>query len=153
MSTVVGLFARRQDAEFAVQELRNQGFGDDISVVAKDDKKEGAKDGGVNLTTGATTGGVLGGAAGLLAGVGALAIPGIGPVIAMGPIAAGLTGAVAGGLAGSLVDLGIPQQRGRFFEEQVRQGRILAAVKTDSSKAQKAADILRSKGAQDVEID
>ncbi|HHY47360.1 MAG TPA: hypothetical protein GX506_08710, partial [Firmicutes bacterium] len=93
-----------------------------------------------------------GGAAGLLAGLGALAIPGIGPIVAAGPLAATLSGAVTGGLVGGLVDLGIPDERGRYYEERVKQGGVLTAVKTDARKADEAARILRESGATDVEM-
>lgn len=160
VSTVIGVFRSEDDAERAVRQLRDEGFSDnEISLVKKGEGNKGA-DGGkatgggggnLNMSTGATTGGVLGGIGGILAGVGALAIPGIGPIIAAGPIAAGLSGAVAGGLAGSLIDLGIPQDRGRFYEEEVRQGKVLAAVKTDRNKAEKVTSVLEENGAYDVE--
>lgn len=163
MSTVIGVFRSEDDAERAIRQLRDEGFSDnEISLVRKgEDGKEanraragGPGDGGtdtLDMSTGAATGGVLGGIGGVLAGVGALAIPGIGPIIAAGPIAAGLSGAVAGGLAGSLIDLGIPQDRGEYYEEQVKRGKVLAAVKTDDDKARKAAKILEANDAYDVE--
>jgi hypothetical protein len=104
-----------------------------------------------NLTNGTTTGGTLGGLAGILGGVGAMAIPGIGPILAAGPIAAGLTGAVTGGLAGGLVDLGIPEERGQYYEEEVKKGGILATVEADQDKINDVASYLRSSGARDVE--
>jgi outer membrane lipoprotein SlyB len=106
---------------------------------------------GPSAATGVTTGGVLGGVAGLLAGLGALTIPGLGPIVAAGPIAATLTGAVGGGLVGGLVDMGIPEERSQYFESKVREGRILAVVDADSSKVDQAARTMRDFGASDVE--
>lgn len=161
MSTVIGVFRAQDEADRAVRQLRDEGFAEnEISIVKKGEGAKEANRGGnagdtggnaLDMSTGATTGGVLGGVGGILAGVGALAIPGIGPIIAAGPIAAGLTGAVAGGLAGSLVDLGIPSDRGRYYEEEVRKGKILAAIKADTTRVGKAAKILRDNGAYDVE--
>lgn len=86
-----------------------------------------------------------------MASAGALAIPGIGPIIAAGPLAAALSGAVAGGLAGGLLDMGIPEDRGRQLEEDVKQGRVLCVVEADGGRAEEAAQILRAAGARNVE--
>ncbi|MGI6097917.1 MAG: hypothetical protein ACOYBM_07380 [Dethiobacteria bacterium] len=153
--TVLGIFRNRDGAENALSELKAQGFEDDISLVAKDDREQDQDDTmtmeNQDLTEGSVTGGALGGLAGWLAGAGALLIPGVGPIIAAGPLAAALTGVVAGGVAGGLVDYGIPEERGRYYEEQVKQGGILLSVKTSDSKAEDAAAIMRDNGAQDVE--
>lgn len=146
--TVIGVFRNRQDAEAAVNELRQKGFGREISVVTRD---QGQGGGGGTLAEGVVTGGALGGLAGLLAGAGALAIPGVGPILAAGPIAGALTGAATGGLAGGLIDWGIPEQRGRFYEQKLREGNLVAMVKSSDPKVNEAADILRRHGAQDVE--
>ena len=147
---VIGVFSDRSSAEKAISELRNQGFGsEEINIIGQK--------GGSNTTyeddvsDGALTGGTLGGIGGLLVGVGALAIPGVGPIVAAGPIAAALSGAVAGGIAGGLIDWGIPAETSRKYEQQVAQGGILAVIKTDSAKVQQAAQILRQGGAVDVE--
>jgi len=87
---------------------------------------------------------------GVLAGAGALAIPGIGPIVAAGPLAAALTGAVAGGVAGGLLDMGIPEEEGKRYEEDVKQGKVLAIVETDQGRASDAEEILRSQGADEV---
>lgn len=157
MSTAIGVFNSRDDAEAAVAALHDKGFTErEISLVAKKgaeddgDEEEGAMSN--DLTTGAATGGAIGGVAGLLAGVGALAIPGVGPILAAGPLAAGLSGALAGGLAGGLVDWGIPADRGKFYEGKVKSGDTLALVKTDDDRAEAAASILKAKGGADVEI-
>lgn len=156
MSTVVGTFANREAAEKAARELRDRGFTEDeISLVAKEDKDQAKGNGSTDMETaadGATWGGIAGGAAGLLAAVGAIAIPGIGPIVAAGPLAATLTGAAGGGLAGGLLDMGIPEDRGQFYEDEVKRGRVLAAVDTESNMAEQAAEILRQNGASDVEV-
>jgi tetrahydromethanopterin S-methyltransferase subunit C len=104
---------------------------------------------------GAGAGGVLGGTLGLLAGIGALAIPGVGPLIAAGPVLAALSGAAAGaavgGLTGALVGLGIPELEARAYEGKVKSGNILIAVHTDAREAEKAAEqILKEAGAHHV---
>lgn len=157
MSTVIGVFNRTEEAENAVNQMRNQGFtNEEISIIAKEEGQgaEGTDDdttGLGTLTSGTTTGGLIGGLAGLLAGIGAFAVPGVGPIVAAGPLAATFSGAVAGGVAGGLVDMGIPEARSEYYEEQVRQGGILAVVKTDDNRVEEAANILRDNGAQDVE--
>ncbi len=156
--TVIGVFTSRDQAEKAVAELRDKGFEKEISLLAKDDQYTPDRDensvmfgSGDSVSNGATTGGVLGGIAGLAVGAGALAIPGLGPIVAAGPIAGLLSGAATGGVAGGLVDWGIPEERGRFYEEKVKDGNIVAAVKTSGDKVNSAADVLRKYGAQDVE--
>lgn len=161
MATTIGVFDSQQDAERAVETLQQEGFSEEeISVIAKDDRAEqgtgaqSAGDGEVemeNISDGVAWGGGLGAAGGLLAGVGALAIPGIGPILAAGPLAAALSGAVAGGLGGGLIDLGIPEQRGKEYEQDVQQGRILCVVESAGDKTNDAARIMREAGAYDVE--
>ncbi|MGI6574417.1 MAG: general stress protein [bacterium] len=156
--TVIGVFRSEDQAQQAVGALRQAGFTEnEISLVAK--KGQGGGGGrnqdtmtdGSDIGGGVTTGGVLGGLAGLAAGAGALVIPGIGPLIAAGPLAGLLSGAAAGGIAGGLIDWGIPEDRGRYYEEQVKQGQILAAIRVSDDKTEKAAEILRQNNAQDVE--
>ncbi|MDD4169203.1 MAG: hypothetical protein PHD36_02890 [Desulfotomaculaceae bacterium] len=159
LKTVVGLFNSREQAEKAVSALRERGFHEEISVVAADHEKTGGNfqqragqiDQGNNISSGVTTGGLLGGLAGLAMGAGALVIPGIGPILAAGPIAGVLSGAATGGLAGGLIDWGIPAERGQFFEEQVKEGKILASVRTEDTKINDAASVMRDNGAQNVE--
>lgn len=162
LKTVVGLFDSRDQAEKAVSDLRGRGFHEEISVLAADKSKAGGDTerfnqlsrpatGGGSVASGVTTGGVLGGLAGLALGAGALAIPGIGPVVAAGPIAGLLSGAATGGIAGGLIDWGVPAERGRFYEGKVREGKILASVRADDNKIHQAANVLRQHGAQDVE--
>lgn len=151
MSTVIGVFSDEETAESAISAMRDGGFGDDeISLVARG--QDGASDDQMgSLTSGTATGGTIGGVAGLMAGIGALAIPGIGPIVALGPIAATLSGAMAGGITGGLIDLGIPPQRGEYYQNQVREGKILSVIETDEEKVEQAASILRDNGAYDVE--
>jgi hypothetical protein len=159
LSTIIGTFASRDQAEKAVRALRNKGFTEDeISIVAKEGGNKGDLEtanedmGGMGgASDGTAWGSALGGVAGLLAGVGALAIPGIGPIVAAGPLAATLSGAVTGGVAGGLLDLGVPEERGRFYEEEVKKGRFLTVIDTDSGMVEDAARIMRDNGAADVE--
>ncbi len=153
LSTVIGVFDDKGQAENAVNEIRNAGITEDrISIVGKEDRFEddaGMRD--QNLMRGTSTGGALGGLAGLLAGAGALTIPGIGPILAVGPLAAGLTGVAAGGLAGGLVDLGIPGDRGDYYENEVKKGGILGVVKTEGNSVEDISSYMRNNGAKDVE--
>lgn len=172
MATVVGVFSSHEQAEKAVRSLHEKGFTkDDISIAARDEGKgadqrgqgqgkegfgfEAGGDMGMNtdtVTDGTAWGGALGGLAGLLAGVGALAIPGIGPIVAAGPLAAALSGAVAGGVAGGLIDLGIPEQEGRRYEDELKQGNALAIIEASGDKVELAQSILKESGASEVQV-
>lgn len=155
VKSVIGVFNSREQAEQAVNALRTQGFTtEEINIVSKDKNKQNRQDSEYfedDITDGALTGGTLGGIGGLLLGAGALAIPGVGPILAAGPIAAALSGAVAGGIAGGLIDWGIPAEAGKRYERQVAEGGILAVIRSDAAKANQAAQILRQSGAKDVE--
>jgi hypothetical protein len=157
-----GIFTSRKGAEDCVNYLVIDGFkSDDISILAPDanttkelatEKHTKAPEG---ATTGATTGGILGGALGLLAGIGAIAIPGVGPFIAAGPIMGALAGmgagAAAGGLVGALVGMGIPEYEAKCYEGHVRDGGILVSVHCESSDwVSRAKDILKKSGAKDI---
>jgi hypothetical protein len=145
-----------------VDDLRAAGFSnDDISVLLPD--KAGTRDFALEkgtkapegAITGAGTGGVVGGALGWLAGIGALAIPGLGPFIAAGPIMAALSGAAvgatAGGLVGALIGLGIPEYEAKRYEGKLREGRILMSVHSETSEQTKAAkEIFERDGAEDI---
>jgi uncharacterized membrane protein len=158
--TVIASFSQRDSAERAINDLRGKGFERDISILAKDEKGgKGDADkysarftGGDPVTDGVGTGGVVGGLLGLAAGAGALAIPGIGPLVAAGPIAGILSGAATGGIAGGLADYGIPKEKSRFFEEKIKQGDVLVMVRCDDNKAQEASGVLTRYGGRDVEI-
>lgn len=101
--------------------------------------------------TGAVTGGVVGGVAGLVVGIMGLTIPGVGPIIAAGPIAAALAragaGAIAGGLIGGLVHIGVSEEHAHYYAESVRRGRALDTVRAQDSEAERAAQIMRLHGA------
>lgn len=140
---IVGVFATEQDASNAIQELKTLGYVEsDISVIGKnkDDldyiQAETGTKAPEGVASGAATGGVVGGVTGLLAGLGALAIPGIGPIIAAGPIVATLTGAAvgagAGGLVGGLIGLGISEEDAEEYNTAVDNGRILVLVEADN---------------------
>jgi hypothetical protein len=161
-TAVFGIFKTKADAENCVGALRDNGFRvEDISVLlpenlgSKDLKTEKATKTPEGVTTGATTGAVIGGALGLLAGIGALAIPGLGPFIAAGPIVATLAGIGAGGtiggLTGALIGMGMPEYEAKRYEGRVREGGILLSVHCDNSEwTRKAKDMLQRVGASDV---
>ncbi|WHY21861.1 general stress protein [Paenibacillus sp. G2S3] len=150
---IVGIFDTEQEATRAIEGLHNQGFSnDEISVITRDrdELRHISDDTGTKapegVATGAATGGVLGGVTGLLAGIGALAIPGIGPILAAGPIVATLTGvavgAGAGGLVGGLIGLGIPEDEAKEYEGYVESGKILVLVE-DNGRGYQAHDVFR----------
>jgi hypothetical protein len=161
-NAVYGIANTTAQAESIVSQLQAHGFANsDISVLFPD--KEGTRDFAHEKNTkapeGATTGGLagmgVGGALGLLAGIGALAIPGVGPFIAAGPIMGALSGAAVGGatggLIGALIGLGIPELEAKQYEGKVRAGNILISVHTeDSDERSRAKDILEKFGAKDV---
>ena len=157
---VIGYFQDSRQAEEAVNELKEKGF-NEISILGNDEGRDNAGNKGRNegmgfenqsLSRGTMTGGAIGGLAGLALGAGALFIPGIGPIIAMGPLAAALGGAVTGGVAGALVDYGIPKERSDFYETKIKEGNTVMILKTDEGKTDSAASILRNHGAQDVRV-
>lgn len=157
--TVIGLFRSREQAEEAIRELKVRDFDEnDISLISRNDEaKVGGNKGermsfdNQNLTDGTATGGAIGGLAGLLAGAGALLIPGIGPIIAAGPLAGALTGIVTGGIAGGLIDYGIPEEEGQRYEEEINRGSILVAVETDDEDlAEEVVTIFRENGVSEV---
>lgn len=157
-TTVIGIMQGNSQAEEVVRDMREQGFEEnEISIVTRDEREETQEEGSEisfedqNLGDGTATGGAIGGVAGLLMGAGALLIPGVGPIIAAGPLAGALTGVVTGGIAGGLIDFGIPEERGKEYEERVKKGDILVAVKTDGERVDSAASILRRHGAEEVE--
>jgi hypothetical protein len=161
-TAVFGIYKTRERAVEAVDMLTANGFrSTDISVLmpenvgTKDfahEKKTKAPEG---AAAGAGTGAVVGGTLGLLAGIGALAIPGLGPLIAAGPIMGALAGAgaggAAGGLIGALVGMGIPEYEAKRYEGRVKSGHILLSVHCDSSDwVKKAKDVLERTGAEDI---
>ena len=157
-----GIFATRSAAERAVDQLTAAGFShQDVSVLMSD--KEGSKDFATEkntkapegTATGVGIGGTVGGTLGLLAGIGALAIPGVGPLIAAGPIMGALAGlgvgCAVGGLVGALVGMGIPEYEAKRYEGHVKDGGILVSVHCDSSEeVSRAKDVLKAAGGTDV---
>ena len=148
--------------EKIVQQLKDGGFSNnDISVLFPD--KSGTKDfaheqhtkAPEGAATGAGTGGALGGILGWLMGIGAMAIPGVGPFIAAGPIVAALAGAgvgaAVGGLTGALVGMGIPEYEAKRYEGKIKAGNILISVHSENSdEVTRAKDIFERSGAHDI---
>jgi hypothetical protein len=161
-TAVFGIYATTARAEAAVDALVPQGFSnEDISVLLPDvqgsrefahEKHTKAPEG---TTTGAAAGGTIGGTLGLLAGIGALAIPGLGPFIAAGPIMAALAGVgvggAVGGLVGALVGMGIPEYEAKRYEGRVKEGGVLLSVHCDTSEEiARAKETLERTGAEDI---
>lgn len=172
--TIAAVFENRDDAESASLALREEGFDiKNISIVARqngngenlnnadrntpyndyDDDDNGDDNENINdnISDGIVTGGILGGLAGLLIGAGSLAIPGLGVIAAAGPIAGLLSGVVTGGVVGGLVDLGIPEENSKKYENELREGKILFSMVTDYEKVDEVSDILKENGA--IKID
>jgi uncharacterized membrane protein len=160
--SVFGILKSRDQAENLVDRLKGAGFSnEDISVLFPDtsgtrdfahEQETKAPEG---ATTGGTTGFIVGGVLGWLAGIGSLAIPGIGPFIAAGPIMAALSGAAVGtaigGIAGALIGMGIPEYEAKRYESKIKEGNILVSVHAeDSDKADRAKDILEAANADDI---
>ena len=152
----------REQADRIVDQLKNANFSNnDISVLFPDkgttrdfahEKNTKAPEG---AAAGAGTGGVVGGALGWIVGIGALAIPGVGPFIAAGPIMAALSGAAigaaAGGIAGGLIGLGIPELEAKRYEGKVKAGNLLLSVHTENAEEiSRAKEIFKQAGAQDI---
>jgi uncharacterized protein (TIGR02271 family) len=160
-STVVGVFDDREAAREAIEALKEIGFTpDSISILSPDKQatEEIAKDTGTHAgsgaATGAVAGGILGGLGGWLIGIGALAIPGVGPFIAAGAFATAIGGAAIGAglgaIAGALMGMGVPEEHARFYEGEARAGKTLVAVRADG-RYDDAQQLLRDHGAYDVE--
>ena len=160
--SVFCLSDNESQAERIVDALKTAGFSNnDISVLFPD--KSGTKDfaheqhtkAPEGAATGAGTGGVLGGALGWLVGIGALAIPGVGPFIAAGPIMAALAGAgvgaAVGGLSGALIGMGIPEYEAKRYEGKIKEGNILISVHSENSdEVNRAKEIFERAGAHDI---
>jgi hypothetical protein len=161
-TAVFGIYATPGTAEAAVDHLLARGFTNAaISVLLPDDESTRAFAHEKNTkapegtTAGVATGGVVGGTLGLLAGIGALAIPGVGPLIAAGPIVAALAGVgvggVAGGIVGALVGMGIPEYEAKRYEGAVKGGGTLLSVHCDTSEQiDVAKTALKETGAHDI---
>lgn len=163
--TVVAIFDDYNHAENAARQIKDRGLRtQDISIVTRDKNQSGENVGGTNATMktqdgarndnisdGVMTGGVLGGLAGLLIGAGSMVIPGLGIVAAAGPITGLLSGAVTGGIVGGLIDLGIPENRSKQYETDIKAGKVLFSMKSDEDKIQSIANILRDNNAVSVD--
>src|SRR5580693_6982349 len=161
-TAVFGIYATVPAADMATDRLVNSGFSPaSISALLPENlgsrpiATEKATKAPEGATAGASTGAVLGGALGLLAGIGALAIPGVGPLIAAGPIVAALAGmgvgGTVGGLTGALVGLGIPEYEAKRYEGIIQKGGILLSVHCSTSDDVKhSKEILKATGAEDV---
>ncbi|MEJ8305267.1 general stress protein [Saccharibacillus sacchari] len=161
MKKISATFAQEEQAVQAIHDLQEAGYDrEDISVVTKDKKEaeeirnETGTKAPEGLAAGAVTGGALGGAAGVLASLGALAIPGIGPLLAAGPIAAGLAGATLGagigGLAGGFIGLGIPEQEAKYYDERIHEGDVLVMVDADEAMRSRIYEIFSRNGANNT---
>ncbi len=161
-TAIFGIYRDRTSVERAVDALKLEGFrGEDISVLFP--HNEGNKEFAVSketkapegAATGAGAGAVVGGTLGWLAGIGLLAIPGLGPFIAAGPIMALLAGAgvggAVGGISGALIGMGIPEFEAKRYEGMIKEGGILLSVHSDNSDwTKRAKDLLERTGAKDV---
>ncbi len=160
---VFGIYSTRASVENATESLVRAGFAiTDVSVLLpeglggeRDIGTEKATKAPEGTAAGATTGGIIGGTLGLLAGVGLLAIPGLGPFIAAGPIMAGLAGlgvgGAVGGFTGALIGMGIPEFEAKRYEGRLQKGGILLSVHCDTSEEiTRAKDILKNTGGEDV---
>jgi uncharacterized protein (TIGR02271 family) len=156
--TVVGLMESASEAQRVVQDL-TAACGcqrSDIGLMARGEGTREAGDAAAGAIKGAGTGAAIGGVLGLVAGVASLAIPGLGPVIAAGPIASALAGAgigaAAGGIIGALAKLGVPEEHAHYYAEGVRRGGTLITVRADSAEAASCAQrIMQQHGAMDIE--
>ncbi|MDF2522579.1 MAG: hypothetical protein K0R31_220 [Clostridiales bacterium] len=173
--TIVGVFNNFSEAEKAANQVKDRGLRtDDISIVTKQGE-EHIKENNVdttatmgvnnntaamgprgetrndNVSDGVVTGGILGGLAGLLIGAGSMMIPGLGIIAAAGPITGLLSGAVTGGIVGGLVDLGIPENKSRQYEGEIKSGRVLFSMRTDEDKVDNISAILKDNGALSVD--
>lgn len=161
-TAVFGIYSTAARAEAAVNRLIQAGFSNnDISVLLPDQKStrdfahEKETKAPEGTAAGVTAGGAIGGTLGLLAGIGALAIPGVGPFIAAGPIMGALAGlgvgGAVGGLVGALVGMGIPEYEAKRYEGRIKGGGILLSVHCDTSQEiSRAEDVLKASGAEDI---
>lgn len=171
IKTVVGLFDSLEEAQFAVRELQQDGFGkNDINLIAQATSveyghyfdsagryasPEAPPLAETDASTGAGVGASLGALAGLLIGLSMFALPGVGPIMVAGPLASALLGATAGGITGGLVtgltDAGVPEEHAGVYTEGVRRGGTLVLVKALSQKVMRATDILNRHNPVDVQ--
>ncbi len=161
-TAVFGIYTTREGVERAVDTLVNSGFASsNVSILLPENLggkaigTEKATKAPEGTATGAGAGAVIGGTLGVLAGVGLLAIPGLGPFIAAGPIMAGLAGlgvgGAVGGLTGGLIGLGIPEYEAKRYEGRLQKGGILLSVHCDTSdEIKRAKEVMKATGAEDI---
>lgn len=179
---IIAIFADQKKARIAIERIRKLGFEKDISLIAKDGERENTaltmggedntnyssypildnKDKGVttfadypeknNVASGTLGGGLLGGLAALAISAGLLTIPGIGPLVAAGPISATLSGAVVGGITGALTDWGIPQAQSADYEEKLKQGRVFVGLECSPGQEEAVKKELREAGAEQIQV-
>lgn len=161
-TSVFGIMSDKSSLEVAVDALKRAGFSsNDISALMPDDhsSKDFAHEKHTKAPEGAAAGGtagvILGGALGWLVGLGMLAIPGVGPFIAAGPIMAMLAGAgvvgAVGGISGALIGMGVPEFEAKRYETKLHHGRVLLSVHSDSTEEiSRAKEILQRVGAEDI---
>ncbi|HET8650632.1 MAG TPA: general stress protein [Gemmatimonadales bacterium] len=153
---IVGTFDDRDDAAAAIRDLRDAGFAEEQMGVAMRDRRAQEElmdttgtEAAEGAATGAVSGGIVGGVLGLLAGAGALLVPGVGPVVAAGwlgsTIAGAAVGAAAGGIIGALIGMGLPESEARYFDQRFRGGAALLTVRA-GVRSGEAAAIMRDHG-------
>src|SRR5438552_9372172 len=164
MATVLGLFDNRDNAQRAIEQLRNGSIESNkigVTMRSPEDAQQVATDTDMGVAGGAAAGavggGVLGLIAGLLVGVGTVAIPGVGPVVAGGWLASALigagVGAAAGGLVGALVDAGVPEEEAKLYQTGVKRGGVLVTARVPDGQEQAALNILNTNGARNIRND
>jgi hypothetical protein len=161
-TAVFGIYPQQENFEKGLYELKNSGFRhEDISVLvpenlgSKEIATEKATKAPEGVTAGATSGALLGGVLGWLVGIGMIAIPGVGPLLAAGPIVAALAGlgmgGAVGGLTGALIGMGIPEYEAKRYDGRIRKGGILLSVHCDDSEwTKRAKEIMERSGAEDI---
>lgn len=155
---IAAIFESAEKAEKAANDVRNAGIGaEEISIVRLEDTEQGKREttgttGNDNISDGLTTGGVIGGIAGLALGIGSVAVPGLGVLAAAGPVAGLISGAVTGGVVGTLVDLGVSEEAGSRYEEEIRRGRVYWSMPVNEDNGGLVSRILKENDAVSVEL-
>jgi len=159
--TIGGLFTDSQSAGEAIAELKEQGFTDEISFIAKDEAGEVTSDTvkesvAEGAGIGAATGGALGALIGVIAGTASVLIPGVGTFLVAGPLAliwgvtGGAIGALSGGVLGALIDAGIPEDKAEIYEERIMAGEVFVTVEAEESRLDDALEIMEDHGVYEV---
>ncbi|MDD4493155.1 MAG: hypothetical protein PHV32_02190 [Eubacteriales bacterium] len=167
--TIAAVFDNHEQAAMAARQIKDEGLRtDDISIITKGDEKPGKKNGSHNMeaseeisgdkkqikdniSDGVIAGGILGSLTGLLIGAGSMVIPGLGIIAAAGPITGILAGGATGAIVGGLIDLGIPENKSKEYEVDIKAGKVLFSMKADNENFKRIGEILRKNGAISVE--